>query len=229
MPPLYTLSDDSDTSTSAASRPRPAKRFREDNSSSTDSSQKSTRKRNGHVRSGSEVKLKEILKNLSDNQLSLYDLLAEAKNTEDHGQRKGQWECLLDELANNDRHNIESYFRRRANWSQSLDEKSQDCTGQCSWAAHAKQILRDEVQAVGRSHIFGEWVEDNPMDFFTTKLPQAIGVIDENAPCLSEILRTISLPVEGVPLDSKHGSLVSTPYITCIERFGAPDYSRVLC
>ena len=206
---MYTPSDESDTSTSAASRPRPAKRLREDDASSTDSSQKSNRKRNGYDTSASEAKLKGVLKYLSNSHLSLYDLLAEAKNTEDSSQHKGQWKCLKDELANNDRHNLVSYFDGRTDESQSLDEKPQGCGGQRDWAAHANQIFRDEVKAVGRSHIFGEWVEDNSMDFFTTKLPQAIGVIREHAPYSSEILKAVSLPADSAPLDFKEESLVN--------------------
>ena len=225
MPPLYTPSDDSDTSTSAASRFHPAKRSREDDASSTDSSRKSNRKRNGHDRRASKAKLKDILKNLNDNQLSLYDLLAEAKNTKDSSQCKGQWECLLDELANHDRHSLEPYFSRRADGAQLGNKKPQDCTEKCSWEGYARTILRDEVQAVGRSHIFGEWFEDNPMDFFTTKLPQAIGVIGEFAPCFSEILRTISLPMESGPLDSQDGSFVRD----FPENSMTPCCSRVLC
>lgn len=217
MPPLYTPSDDSDTSTSPASKPRSAKRSREDDASSTDSFQEPTRKRNGHDRRASEAKLKDILKSLSDNQLSLYELLAEAKNTEDSSQCKGQWECLVDELGNNDRHNLKSYFDCRADGSRPLDEKPENCPGQCDWEAHAKQIFRDEVQAVGRSHIFGEWVKDNPVDFITTNMPQAISVIGKYAPYMSEILREISLPAESAPLDSKKGSLVSTPYVTSLK------------
>lgn len=154
------------------------------------------------------AKLRDVLATLSDLNLSLYDLLAEAKKvSEASTEGESQWQSLLGNLATDDRDRLQSYFRGQRQVVP-IPLKA-DCNGDSSWEVKAKQILRDEVQAVGRSQIFGRWTKQAPTNFFAAHLPQAIGVIGERAPHLLEILRVITLPVRNAPLEAKQGSLVS--------------------
>ena len=155
-----------------------------------------------------EVKLRDILASLGSNLLGLYDLLAEAKKDEGSNGGQRQWECLLDGLANDHRHHLQPYFISRSDVSKLSGEDSSARDKAFTWEAQAIQGLRNEVQAVGRSQIFGRWTEDNPANFFAIRLPQAMGVISEYAPRLTEILPATSLSVGNAPLEAK-GSLVS--------------------
>ena len=147
---------------------------------------------------------------MSDSKLGLYDLLAEAKKADETSPGQSQWKCLMDDLANNDTHQLKPHFGRYAGAPKVSARDSQGRHEGGDWKAQAKQILRDEVQAVGQSQVFGKWIEGNPTDFFATILPRASVVIGEYAPHLSEILRVISLPVGNAPLEAKQGSLVGT-------------------
>lgn len=212
MPPLYELSDNSDPSPEAVPQIQRTKRaYEEDTSDDEIIPPSCARRRKAQKTHSPDVKLRNVLATLSDLDLSLYDLLAEAKKvSEASTESESQWQILVEDLAGDDRFQLQSHLKGKAkDISKTPGVECQALTGDAGGEVNLKQILRDEVQAVGRSQIFGTWKEEDPTNFFANKLPQAIAIIGQNAPHLTEILRVISLPVGNAPLEAKQGSLVS--------------------
>lgn len=210
MPPLYEISDSSDAPPRTYLPSNTGKRSRDDTSEDESLPNGGRKRKSQHGRSP-EAKLRNVLATLSDLDLSLYDLLSEAKKvSEASTECESQWASFLEDLAEDDRCQLQPHFRRVTTHELDPHEGTlQACNGDSGWEAKAKQILRDEVQAVGKSKIFGKWVDEDPANFFATQLPQAMATIGQNAPHLTEILRVISLPLGNAPLEAKQGSLVS--------------------
>lgn len=210
MPPSYELSDSSDALPRTDAPSNTGKRSRDD-SSEDELLPNTGRKRKSQHRRSPDAKLRSVLATLSDLDLSLYDLLSEAKKvSEASTDGESQWASFLEDIAEDDRCQLQPHFRRvTTHGVGAQEERLQECNGDSAWEAKAKQILRDEVQAVGKSQIFGKWVDEDPTNFFATGLPYAIAAIGQHAPHLTEILRVISLPLRDAPLEAKQGSLVS--------------------
>ena len=204
MPPLYVPSDTSDSSSGSLASSRSSNR---DASVSEGSKWAPTQKRRRRRVRETRGKLSDILDILETHPGGLYELLSKArKASEAEGIGRNLWGDLLEKLQNDDVDSLRPHLA-----TEKLDTRNENARG-VRWD---NEMLRNEVQAVGRSAIFSQWTEQDPIHFFATKLPEAIAAIGKNAPQLSEILRLLIVPVGGVPREEKQGSLVSFFSILC--------------
>ena len=92
-----------------------------------------------------------MLATLSEPNLSLYDFLAEAKTVPGAStEGESHYQSFLGGLVTDDRDQLQGYFSSQGQiLPNPLNADCQACIGDSGREVQAKQILRDEVQAVG--------------------------------------------------------------------------------